>query len=270
MLDAPRHQRMRGRARVGLARTGLRDLHQSGAAKVFLPLSEGWPEVVLLNTAGGITGGDHLRYEVAAEDGVQMVATTQTAERAYRAVGAEPGRLDVTVSVASGATLHWLPQETILFDGSHVTRRLCVDLAPDAAFLFADTLVLGRAAMGESLREVRLEDRRLIRRDGRPCFVEPLRLSPEILTRRQGAAMLGSAIAVTTIGYFAADAEDLLSTARAGLEKIPEAVQGAASAWNGQLIARLASADAFALRRATAHILNTLRPGQPLPRVWQM
>lgn len=274
MFDEPAHQRMRGHAIVGLqrsgARTALKDLRQSGAAKVFLPQCDGWPEVVLLNTAGGITGGDALRYELRAGEGTRIVATTQTAERAYRAVGDVAGRLDVEVSVSSGATLHWLPQETILFDGCNVSRKLSVDLAEDAGFLFADTLVLGRTAMGETLTHMRLEDRRVVRRAGRMIYAEPLRLDAEILARRGQTAVLGDGVALTTVGYFAPDAEDLLDTARAALASIPDSVRGAASAWNSQLILRMLSADAFALRRATAHVLHALRHAQPLPRVWQM
>jgi len=119
-------QRASGRAHVGLcareALTFLTDLHQSGSAKAFLPKVHGpVPEVVFLNTSGGLTGGDRLMFSLALGDGAQAVATTQTAERAYASSG---GRavMDVVLSLGAGARLDWLPQETILFDRSTLAR----------------------------------------------------------------------------------------------------------------------------------------------------
>ncbi len=63
MLDRPAMQRVRGEARVALGRAGLRDLRQAGSAKAMLPRVDGdVPEVVFLNTAGGVTSGDRLDY----------------------------------------------------------------------------------------------------------------------------------------------------------------------------------------------------------------
>ncbi len=60
--------------------------------------------------------------------------------------------------MAAGAAAEWLAQETILFDGCALDRRLDVELAPDSWFLAVEMLVFGRAAMGEVVREARLRD----------------------------------------------------------------------------------------------------------------
>ena len=84
-------QRRRGEAAVRLRLDGqavrLVDLRQQGSAKAILPRVGRVPEVVFLNTSGGLTGGDRLSYAVALGDGVTATATTQTAERAYRSGG---------------------------------------------------------------------------------------------------------------------------------------------------------------------------------------
>ena len=81
---------MRGEAQVSVSlregRVRLDGLRQAGSGKAFLPRVHGpVPEIVFLNTAGGLTGGDKMRYRVSVGAGARALATTQTAERAYRA-----------------------------------------------------------------------------------------------------------------------------------------------------------------------------------------
>ncbi|WJY20570.1 urease accessory protein UreD [Fontisubflavum oceani] len=270
MLDATttdcRLQRTRGRADVGFAKGRLTHLHQQGAAKAMLPRMHGrWPEIVFLNTAGGITGGDRLAYSVALGEGVQAVATTQTAERGYKSTTGT-GRVQVHLSLGAGAELHWLPQELILFDQAALDRDITVEMATDARLVFLETLVLGRAAMGEHLGRVHLTDRRSIRRGGRLVMLEPLRLRPADLTR-PGTAGLNGATALASLTLIAADAEDHLERLRRILPNTD--VSAAASAWGGRLTARFMAEDAFPLRRAVAEAVQILT-NQPLPRVWQL
>ena len=263
-----RLQRATGRAHVGLVMRGgasrLADLHQSGSAKAFLPQVHGpVPEVVFLNTSGGLTGGDRLTFSVALGDGAQAVATTQTAERAYASSG---GRavMDVVLTLGAGAQLDWLPQETILFDRSTLARRTRADLGPEAHLILSETVVLGRAAMGETVRELEFSDWRDVRRQGRPVLVEPLRITAATLAA--GPAGLNGARALATVALVAPGAEDALAAVRACL---PEGIEAAASGWDGKLIVRLLGPDLFPVKRAVARVLNVMR-GVALPRVWQM
>lgn len=267
------HQRIKGAARVALelrrGRTALSGLRQQGSAKAMLPrVHTDIPEVVFLNTAGGLTGGDKLRYTLDLGAGASVVATTQTAERAYASLG-NAAEMDVTLRAGPGASLVWIPQETILFEGSNLERRTQVDLQGDARLLMAETLVLGRTAMGERLDKVHLSDWRHVTRDGVPVLIEPLMLSADVLAHRDHPAVLGGALALSTIAVVEARAEDRLEAIRRVLETIDPAVEAAASGWDGKLILRLLSQDAFALRRAVARCLFELS-GASLPRVWQV
>jgi urease accessory protein len=143
------------------------------------------------------------------------VATTQTAERAYRAA---EGVAEVTtrLTLGPGAELHWLPQEVILFDGAALDRRLEVEMAEDATLIVLETLVLGRAAMGETVRRLHLRDRRRVSRAGRPEMIEGVRLDDEDLARG-GPAGLDGAIAVAALTLLSPDAADRLSPLRAAL-----------------------------------------------------
>lgn len=242
----------------------LRDLHQSGSAKVLIPnVFDRATEVVFLNTAGGITGGDRLEYALVVDSGA-CVGTTQTAERAYRSQG-PVGRVKTRLTAGPGVTLHWVPQELIVFEGAALERTLTVDMADDAELVMLETLVLGRAAMGEVLQDVHLRDRREVRRGGKLAMVEAIGLGPDDLSGDHPAGLDG-AIAVASLTLMARDAEDRLDALRAML---PGDIRSAASAWDGRLTARFTAPKAYPLRCAVARAVEHVTRGA-LPRVWQI
>ncbi|MEO8244432.1 MAG: urease accessory protein UreD [bacterium] len=265
MLDAQHltpQQRSRGRgfASFAGAQTRLVDLHQSGSAKVMLPRTGGpVPEVVYLNTSGGLTGGDRLDYAIDLGPDCRALATTQTAERAYASTG-DAAAMTFHAKVDAGARLDWLPQETLLYQHSHLSRRTTIDLAVDASCLLAEMIILGRPAMGEVVTSARLTDHRMITRANRPVWAESLTLTPEILTS-SAPALLNNARAFAVICLVAQGAEDAVAPVRAALDL------GAVSGWDGKCVTRLAATDGWTLRGQVAKILHLLT-GQALPRVW--
>lgn len=272
MFDAalPDMQRTRGVATVALRHdasgTRLDRLRQEGAAKALLPrVDADHPEVVFLNTAGGLTGGDRLTYRLEVGAGGRATATTQTAERIYRAGRAGVARMDVEMRVGAGGRLDWLPQETILFDGAALARETEVALEDCAALLTVETLVLGRAAMGETVARLALTDRRRVLRGGRPLMVEPLALDDAALSA-PGAAGLDGARALATLALIAQGAEDALEPVRSLLAG--EGVSAHASAWDGRLVVRAMAPDAEPVRRLVVRVAEHLRRA-PMPRVWQ-
>lgn len=257
-------QRARGSARVGYTAQGLQDLHQSGCGKVLLPRASGdVPEAVFINTSGGVTGGDRLAYSASIGVGAKLTVTTQAAERIYRA-SAGSAEISNTLRLDKASTLEWLPQETILFDGSNLHRRLDVDMAGDASLLAVETLVFGRKAMGEVLQTARLHDAWRIRRGGVLAYADTLRFTAPV---PNGVAGFGNNTVLATLLYLAPDAEARLEQAR-GLPGF-DTVETAASAWNGILAVRFLAPDAHPLRRALISFLTGFR-GHPLPRVWHM
>ena len=269
----PTMQRARGVAEVRLKRApdgaAVPDrLRQEGSAKAMMPrgaAAAGRREVVFLNTAGGLTGGDRLSYGLELAPGLTATGTTQTAERAYSAAAGGTARMEVRLRVGAGGWLDWLPQETILFDGASLERETVVDLAPDAGCLMLETVILGRHAMGEEVEGVHLRDLRRVERGGRPVWSEPLMLDTRVLGRRTAPAILGGARAFATLAVIRPDAGELLAALRAVLDQ-PE-VEAAASAMDGRLILRMIAWDGLPLRRQIARALAVLRPGA-LPRVW--
>ncbi|MEM9247313.1 MAG: urease accessory protein UreD [Pseudomonadota bacterium] len=271
------HQRANGRAFAGLdwrrGRTRLTELAQRGCAKAFLPRVPGAPEVVFLNTAGGLTGGDTLRYALTLGAGSTATATTQTAERAYAATpDAAAAQIDVEAQVGTDAHLDWLPQETILFDRAKLDRSTQIHLSGTASLVFCEALVLGRVAMGEAVRVLHLSDRRMITRDGRPVVLDAVSLSSDTLADRFARAGLADARAVATLGLVAQGAEDAATALRA--VALPDGVRCGISGWDGRCLVRLMAEDGWPLRVAMAAIVRHLgtRNGNAgaVPRVWQI
>ena len=253
-------QRSRGEALVRLGRGGLEGLRQQGCCKAMLPRTDDPdPEAVFLNTAGGVTGGDRLRFGLAVGSGARATGATQTAERLYRAAEGT-GAIRNELSVGAGGRLDWLPQETIVFEGSRTRRETEVAVAGDATLLMCDAVVLGRAAMGETVGAALLDDRRSVRVEGRLVHEEHLALTPDALA---DPGALGGARAMATLLLIGPGAADALGPLRAVLPPF-----AAASAWDGRLLARFLWRDAAPLRRALIRAIVALR-GRPVPRVWQ-
>lgn len=261
--EAPQ-PRAEGEGRIAVAPgrggTRLARLHQRGSAKILCPRHEGPGfEAVLLNTAGGLAGGDRFKWAAEAGAGARLTLATQAAERAYRAQPSETAMVETRLALEAGARIDWLPQETILFDGAALARRLEVDMAPDATLLAVEPVVFGRTAMGETVRRAAFADRWRIRRGGALLHAEALRLEGPVADILARPAVLGGGAAMATVLLVAPDAEARLEAVRAA--------GAAASAWDGRLVARFAAADGAALRRALIPVLMVLR-GAALPRVW--
>lgn len=246
--------------------TRLDRLHQSGSAKAMLPNVHGsCTEVVFLNTSGGLTGGDGLAYGLSVGPGASAIATTQTAERAYFS-NSGAARVEVRLHLGAGASLDWLPQETILFDHCNLTRRTAVDMAADASLLMLEMLVLGRAAMGEQVRRLDLFDRREILRGGRTVLVDPVRLTSDSLNGQ--AALLGPYRAIANLVLVSPDAEIMLEPVRTKLAEL-SSIEAGASAWDGKLVVRILAGHGYPLRQAVVAVLASLRRNA-VPRVWQI
>ncbi|MCB1493143.1 MAG: urease accessory protein UreD [Rhodobiaceae bacterium] len=264
----PLLQRATGDGRVAFrlrdGATALADLYQSGAAKIRLPRHAEAPgrEAVLINTAGGLTGGDRLSFAVEAGAGTRVTAVTQASEKVYRALGGV-AEIATTLTVGDGARLDWLPQDTILFDRSALSRTLTVDMAENASLVALESVIFGRAAMAEAVASGQFRESWRIRRGGRLVFADETRIGGPVADILARAAVSGGRRAVATVVAVRPDAEALIDPVRAAL---PE--EAGASAWNGLLTARIAAPDSRLLRQSLGRVLAVLRDGAPLPRVW--
>ncbi len=261
--------RAQGAVRLSAKRRGPRSvigrLHQQGSLKLLFPHVSG-PDLtaVALNTAGGITGGDRFDLRIEAQANTHVTLTTQAAERVYRAA-AGTGRVRSGLQVDTGARICWLPQETILFDGAALDRQLEMRMTSDATALLVETVIFGRAAMGEVLSSVSLKDRISVFRDGHLIFTDRTTIQGDVQTHLGRAAIGDGAGAMASLVFAAPDAGDLLETAR---ENLP-ASAGLSQPARDVLFARLLAPDGYTLRQMLIPLIARFR-ASPLPRPWMI
>ena len=220
-------------------------------------------EAVIVNTAGGMAGGDRFAVEIAVEPGARLVVTTAAAEKVYRTL--EPAAtVDVKLAVAAGGSLAWLPQEPILFDRARLRRTIEVDLAADAQLILAEAMVFGRSGMGERVDDGRLLDRWRVRRAGRLLHADAVRLDGAIAAKLAEPAVAKGGVAAATVLVVPGD-DAIVAAVRALGENFRGEV--GASAWKGVAVIRLCAADGAALRHDLVAILSAIR-GTALPRLW--
>lgn len=261
--------RARGHVRVSAKRRGemsvIDGLAMSGSMKVLFPRAPRGLDAMLINTAGGVTGGDRFEIEADVGEGADMTLTTQAAERAYAVRGVDPGSVETRLRVAKGARLNWLPQETILYDRARFTRRLHVDLAGDARFFMVEPLIMGRVAMGEVLRDLWFRDRVEITREGCKLYLDALRMTGDVEAQMARAATMGGARAMAALVYAGPEAEGFLDRLRALL---PETA-GASLLAPDLLVSRIVAPDSLALRRVLVPAIRLLNHDE-IPRPWML
>jgi urease accessory protein len=263
--------RAKGAARLSVfadehGTTRLKDLRQSGSMKLVFPQSfTPDSEAILVNTAGGITGGDRFALDAQVGGGATLTITTQAAERAYRAQRGEIGRVTTRLSVGDDAYLKWLPQELILFERCALRRHLEINLRAHARLLMVEPVVFGRAAMPETLRDVMFQDRIKITCEGQPVYVDGMDLIGDATSHLARPAIANGAGAMASVVMVAPDVASQLKPVRALL---PDTA-GASLLSETTLVIRQLARDSYELRRSLIPILEHLSHNT-LPTSWRL
>jgi urease accessory protein len=251
-------------AEYGRGITQRKHVHESGGMRVHFPGARARElEAVLINTGGGIAGGDRFNLEITAGDQARLLVTSAAAEKAYRTLG-PIAHISIKLSANAGASLAWLPQETILFDGARLHRTIDVELAGDARLVFIEAVVFGRTGMGEVVEHGFLFDRWRVRRGGALVFAETVRLDGAVAAKLHEVAIAKNGAGIATV-LILPGGTDMLMQLRALESKFRGEV--GTSAWNGMTVARLCAGDGAALRHDLMALLASVRDGK-LPRPW--
>jgi len=239
-------------------------LAEEGALRLRCPGSAARElEAVIVNTGGGMAGGDRFDLDIAAGPQSHLVVTTAAAEKIYRAhERGTAGR--IRLQLAAGSELAWLPQETIMFDGARLKRTIDVEMAEDARLLLAEAVVFGRNGMGEAVVSGSLFDRWRFRRNGALLYAETVRLDGAIADMLRWPAVAKGGIAIATVVVVPAD-EALVESIRVLHGQFLGEV--GVSTWNGFAVVRLVAPDGAALRHDLGSVLTSIR-GENLPRLW--
>jgi urease accessory protein len=269
LIPETRPQRAYGHARLAVkpvnGRTRIATLYQEGCAKIRLPdRDDAALEAVMINTSGGLTGGDDMRWQFDAGNDCHAQITTQACERIYKA-SFSVAQVETTLSVGENAGLAWLPQETILFERSALKRTLTARLAGTGRALIIEPVVFGRKAMGEDVQTCTFRDRWRIYRQDRLVHAEDFAIGPDTAAMLARPALLGGLRTMATILLLDHDAERHLEPARKIIGE-----KGGASAWSGKLLARLVDEDAYSLRKRLIPLIELLNQKAGVPKVWSI
>jgi urease accessory protein len=247
-------------------KTRLDVFYQESAAKIRIPESyDGKMEAVLINTSGGLTGGDRIAWEIEAGESCNVTVTTQACERVYKSSGGH-AEVNTTLKAAANSSLHWLPQETILFDQGALRRTLAVELDDSAEFIALEAVLVGRKAMGEIVETGLFRDRWRVRKSGALIHAEDVCLSGDLKALIAKSPVLGGNQAFATLLYCGSRAEALLPKLRVLFGELPAGV----SVWNGKLVARLVAPEGYDLRKMLIPAISLLRNGEPAPKMWNL
>jgi len=275
-------QRTQGRGRLSVKMSAgesrIDRLFQDGSARIRIPrVPRGFPlEAVLINTAGGLTGGDRMDWTFEAGEGAAMVLATQACEKTYKAHGTSEARVSVQLKLNADSSLAWLPQETILFDRARLARSIEVDMAASSRLLMVEPLVFGRLAMKEAVTEGHFRDRWRVRLGGHLLHAEDMRLGPDIADALSRTAVAGGGLAMATVLMIAPDAEARLSAARqligasGGASYLFNRRSGAEMPETGKLLARIVARDSYELRKVLVPLIRLLNPQGGMPKVWSI
>lgn len=267
------HQRVKGRAAVSFktvdAKTKLDRLYQHGSAKIRFPKTySGFSEAVLINTAGGLTGGDKLDWNISLDADASAVFTTQACEKSYQS-SSDTAHVSTQITVGENATCHWLPQETILYEGSALNRTFDVQLAKTSKLIALESVMLGRDAMGEVLKHCAFKDRWRIYRDGKIVFADNINLEGDIEALEKASAMMSGNKAFATLLVCGTQDDEQLAKTADSLQSSFKDQSMAVSVFGGKLVARFLAQDTYLLRQTLMPLLKELS-GNDLPRVWRI
>jgi urease accessory protein len=115
---------------------------------------------IIVHPPGGIAGGDRLDINASVGANAWAQLTSPGAAKWYRAAG--PAYQQLELNVASGGTLEWLPQETIVFSEAKAELTTRINLEGDARLFYWERrqAVVARApAHRGQRRAARLTDR---------------------------------------------------------------------------------------------------------------
>lgn len=142
-------------------------------------LGDGSAYLMLLNSGGGLVGGDRLATHIRLESQAHACLTTASATKVYRTVG-EPATQQTAIDVEAGAVLEYLPDHVIPYAGSALRQALRVAMAPTSRAIIADGFAAGRVGRGERWEFALFDSAVNVCCEGRPVYFNRTRIVPRI------------------------------------------------------------------------------------------
>lgn len=264
-------QRARGCVEVSFVgvrgETTLSNLYQSGSLKALIPKSfRSAKEAILINTGGGIVGGDQLSISISGGNSTETWITSQASEKVYKSAG-DMSRVEIDLTLGDNASSYWCPQEMILFDKSKLCRRMNFNVENSSNLLIVENVIFGRITSGEFSANCYFSDQWRIKRDQKLVLAENFLVTGS--ESLYGKANLGNNKCVCTVIYVSLEAEGYLKQMREIMSE--RKLTGGASSWNNCLLGRVVAEDPSTIKHFTKLLLELFSNHKGfIPRVWSM
>ena len=279
-IDAPESDLQRFVSKASIEFSGIEPklvgLRQQAPIRFLFPEFEemGARSVVLVNTAGGIVGGDNLTYNISAKDGAKILITGQAFEKVYGAK-TETARLKVQLGARQGSVLEFLPQGTIFFNKSRLERRTTINIDADAQLLFGEIMYFGRTAMTEKITAGRIIDQTDVWFRGERILFDSFRLTHDEYSATQCVSGLNGATCSGLLLLMASNPKQNLDYILQLLESanFDGITCGASLMDSGLIVVRWLGHNATLIRQSFGSVWCNIRYyalGRPntLPSIW--
>ena len=261
-------EKSKGKLEVKIKNNELLKLFQQGSLKALLPnFHENLQQLMMINTAGGITSGDEFDSRIDL-DNSNICVSTQAAEKIYSGFG-DPAKVDININISNKGNLFWLPKELILFNNCNLKRKFNINLSKDSNLFLCESIVFGRTSMNEILNSGFFSDLWKIYYDKKLVHTEALNTDGFNKELLKSQSILNSNCAISTIilvGKKFLDFGDELSKVMTK----DNYTTSEYSTWDEKLIIRCISKDSYNLKFAINKILSYFFENSQIPKIWKI
>ncbi len=261
-------EKSKGILEIKIKDQNLQKLYQQGSLKALMPdFHEDLKQLMLINTAGGITSGDEYNYDLDIEKS-NLCISTQAAEKIYSGFG-NPAKLEINLNLLNNSSLFWLPKELILFNNCNLKRKINFNLSKDSNLLLCENIIFGRTSMKEIFENGYFSDFWNIHIDNKLIHTEAINTNFFEKKYLNSFSTLNNNSAVATIiivgKKFLNNVNNLSKTLTNN-----ENTTSNYSHWDNKLIIRFLSKDSYNLKFAIDKILSYFSEGSKIPRIWNI
>ena len=261
-------EKSKGKLEVKIKNNELLKLFQQGSFKALIPnFHENLQQLMMINTAGGITSGDEFDSRIDL-DNSNICVSTQAAEKIYSGFG-DPAKVDININISNKGNLFWLPKELILFNNCNLKRKFNINLSKDSNLFLCESIVFGRTSMNEKLKSGFFSDLWKIYYDKKLIHTEALNTSSFNGELLKSQSILNSNCAIATIilvgKKFFGIGDELSKIMTKDNYTTTEY-----STWDKKLIIRCISKDSYNLKFAINKILSYFFENSQIPKIWKI